>query len=97
MIQTGQQSAITLQPYTLATDQNGVHLGLYTIIDGSLYYTLLTAASANTVLTGTLHVVDLTAKELPTVSSSDSGKFLRVSSQGTWVADTVPSAEGVGF
>ena len=97
MIQTGQQSAISLQPYTLATDQNGIHLGLYTILDDSLYYAMLTAASANTVLTGTMHVVDLTAKELPTVSSSDEGKFLRVSSQGTWIADTVPSAEGSGF
>lgn len=34
---------------------------------------------------------------LPAVTSSDSGKFLRVSSTGEWEASTVPYAEGVGF
>lgn len=36
-------------------------------------------------------------KELPTVTSTDSGKFLRVSSTGEWVAETITSAEGVSF
>lgn len=36
-------------------------------------------------------------KELPTVTSTDSGKFLRVSSAGEWVAETIASAEGVSF
>lgn len=36
-------------------------------------------------------------KELPTVTSSDSGKFLRVSSAGEWVAEAIASAEGVSF
>lgn len=31
--------------------------------------------------------------KLPSVTSSDVGKFLRVNSQGVWVADMVPSAE----
>ena len=35
--------------------------------------------------------------ELPAVTSSDSGKFLRVSSTGTWEASTVPSAESEGY
>ena len=33
---------------------------------------------------------------LPTVTSSDNGKFLRVSS-GTWAVTSIPSASGVGF
>lgn len=36
-------------------------------------------------------------KELPTVTSTDSGKFLRVSSAGEWVAEAIASAEGVSF
>lgn len=36
-------------------------------------------------------------KELPTVTSTDSGKFLRVSSTGEWVAEAIASAEGVSF
>ena len=35
--------------------------------------------------------------ELPTVTSEDAGKFLRVSSAGTWVAESIPNAEGVSF
>lgn len=31
--------------------------------------------------------------ELPLVTDTDEGKFLRVNSLGQWVADTVPSAE----
>lgn len=34
---------------------------------------------------------------LPTVTSSDSGKFLRVSSAGKWVAEAIASAEGASF
>lgn len=36
-------------------------------------------------------------KELPTVTSTDSGKFLRVSSAGEWVAEAIDSAEGASF
>lgn len=36
-------------------------------------------------------------KELPTVTSTDSGKFLRVSSTGKWVAEAIASAEGASF
>ena len=34
---------------------------------------------------------------LPTVTASDAGKFLRVSDTGEWVADTIPNASGVSF
>ena len=36
-------------------------------------------------------------KELPTVTTSDSGKFLRVSSTGEWAAETISNAEEVSF
>ena len=35
--------------------------------------------------------------ELPTVTSEDAGKFLRVSSVGTWVAESIPNAEEASF
>lgn len=35
-------------------------------------------------------------KELPAVTASDNGKFLRVAN-GTWTAETVSDAEGVSF
>ena len=38
-----------------------------------------------------------TPTDLPLVTSSDSGKFLRVSSAGKWVAETIPNASGVSF
>ena len=37
------------------------------------------------------------AKVLPTVTEAEAGKFLRVSSAGTWAAETVASAEGASF
>ena len=36
-------------------------------------------------------------RQLPSVTSSDSGKILRVNSSGAWVAESVPSAEGASF
>lgn len=38
-----------------------------------------------------------TPYSLPTVTSSDAGKFLRVSSTGEWVAEAVPNAEKASF
>lgn len=38
-----------------------------------------------------------TPTDLPPVTASDSGKFLRVSSAGEWVAETIPNASGVSF
>lgn len=37
------------------------------------------------------------AEGLPTVTTDDAGKFLRVSSGGTWEAESVTAAEGVSF
>lgn len=34
---------------------------------------------------------------LPTVTSTDSGKFLRVSAEGKWVAEAIANAEGASF
>lgn len=36
-------------------------------------------------------------KELPTVTTSDSGKFLRVSTTGEWAAETISNAEEASF
>lgn len=38
-----------------------------------------------------------TGNAIPAVTTSDAGKFLRVSSTGEWVAETVPSAESEGY
>lgn len=40
---------------------------------------------------------DVTIDKLPAVTTSDSGKFLRVSADGTWVAETIPHIEEVAF
>jgi hypothetical protein len=37
------------------------------------------------------------AKMLPSVTTEDVGKLLCVSAEGTWVAESIPIAEGVGF
>lgn len=40
---------------------------------------------------------NLGAMQNVAVTAKDAGKFLRVSSSGKWVAETVPNAEGVSF
>ena len=40
---------------------------------------------------------NVTITDLPAVTSEDSGKFLRVSSTGKWVAESISNAEGVNF
>lgn len=40
---------------------------------------------------------NITIVNLPAVTSEDSGKFLRVSSTGEWIAESISNAEGVNF
>ena len=40
---------------------------------------------------------NVTIIDLPSVTSEDSGKFLRVSSTGEWIAESISNAEGVNF
>ena len=42
-------------------------------------------------------IMDQIGSPLPAVSSSDAGKFLRVSANGTWVAEAIPAAEEVAL
>jgi len=63
--------------------------------NGNRYSVTLSVASVNaSSMTGTLTVEPLA--ELPTVSASDNGKFLRVVS-GAWAAQAVPLAESNSF
>lgn len=40
---------------------------------------------------------DIGGSALPEVTTSDAGKFLRVSADGIWIAESIPSAEGASF
>ena len=64
-----------------------------TITLGDKTITPLTSAPVTSVNGAT---GDVTVREVPSVTASDNGKFLRVVN-GAWVADTVPSAGGVAF
>ena len=59
----------------------------------------LPADTINRLIKGLLYAQENadTVSKLPSVSSSDNGKFLRVNSSGQWVATTVDSAEGKTF
>ena len=41
--------------------------------------------------------VEIETSNLPTISTDDAGKFLRVSSTGEWVAESIANASGVSF
>ena len=56
-----------------------------------------TANNAQTTAENAKTTADKALSVLPTVTSSDSGKFLRVSSTGKWVAEAIASAEGASF
>ena len=56
-----------------------------------------TANNAQTTAENAQTTADKALSVLPTVTSSDSGKFLRVSSTGKWVAEAIASAEGASF
>lgn len=56
-----------------------------------------TANNAQTTAENAQTTADKALSMLPTVNSSDSGKFLRVSSAGKWVAEAIASAEGASF
>lgn len=60
--------------------------GLIAIEDGGTGATTASSALAN--LGGMPNVA---------VTSADAGKFLRVSADGTWVAESIPTASGVNF
>lgn len=56
-----------------------------------------TANNAQSTANKAQTTADKALSMLPTVTSSDSGKFLRVSSAGKWVAEAIASAEGASF
>lgn len=57
----------------------------------------LPADTINRLIKGLLYAQENADTVLPSVTSSDKGKFLRVNSSGQWVATTVDSAEGKTF
>ena len=56
-----------------------------------------TAGNAQTTAENAQTIAQQALSMLPTVTSTDSGKFLRVSSAGKWVAEAIASAEGASF
>ena len=56
-----------------------------------------TANNAQTTASNAQSTAQSALSMLPTVTSTDSGKFLRVSSAGKWVAEAIASAEGASF
>lgn len=48
-------------------------------------------------ITDALAAINSITEDIPAPSASDSGKFLRVDSNGEWELAAVPSAEGVSF
>ena len=92
LLQASQTAFIAVHPFIM--DTTNVSLGLFTVYNGQLFYVMLTSTSASEQLTGTLHVVDLLEKELPTVTTSDANKVLTVNSSGQWVAQSLPTYDG---
>lgn len=56
-----------------------------------------TANNAQTTAENAQTIAQSALSMLPTVTSTDSGKFLRVSAEGKWVAEAIASAEGASF
>lgn len=56
-----------------------------------------TANNAQTTAENAQTIAQSTLSMLPTVTSTDSGKFLRVSAEGKWVAEAIANAEGASF
>lgn len=73
---------------------------------GAYYFTALDSPSSNSfsivdmvifISTKQYNITFRNYNSLPTVTASDSGKFLTVNSSGQWVATTVPNAETTSF
>lgn len=88
------RATLFIKVYPIIYDRNNLSLALVGEYDGNRYSTTLTAASASSTMTGTLVVEPI--KELPTVTASDNGKFLRVVN-GAWAAETVQTWQGGSY
>ena len=78
--------------------------GTYWIVEGltkpsaaDLYGTIPVDKGGTGATTAAAALTNLGAMPNVAVTSADAGKFLRVSADGVWVAESIPNAEGVSF
>ena len=94
------ENLLTLKIHKLTQSQYDRELAAGNLDPNALYLTPdeeTISAPVTSVNGQTGDVVIDVSPELPAVTATDNGKFLRVSTEGKWVAQTILNAEEVAF
>lgn len=83
-------------PFFIGATSSSNTLFIYTQINADSYTISITYGGGYEEIIHTINEKYLPTL-LPPVTTSDAGKFLRVSSAGTWVAESIPNAEEASF